>query len=180
MTKTLRQVMWRKLRSTGRKSATNYLSGTTLILTNDSPAQGGAAVPLRSDHPHRHARWGGPGSRPVPGSRSGSLWHLGSSCPDSPRTCLSSPHCRTWRGPRPTTSTGAETPGAAAGGPPDGHGTGGRAPLTWLASMARRAGPRPRLSARERPPPSPAAPAQGLLPAARRDRSAPGAHTPRP
>jgi len=45
------------------------------------PAQDGAAVPLRSDHPHRHARWGGPGSRPVPGSRSGSLWHLGSSCP---------------------------------------------------------------------------------------------------
>src|SRR5215831_5020296 len=31
--KTLRQVMRRKLRSTGRKSATNYLSGTTLILT---------------------------------------------------------------------------------------------------------------------------------------------------
>jgi hypothetical protein len=31
--KTLRQVMWRKLGSTGRKRATNYLSGTTLILT---------------------------------------------------------------------------------------------------------------------------------------------------
>jgi hypothetical protein len=36
MDKTWRQVMWRKLGSTGRKIATNYLSGTTLILTNDS------------------------------------------------------------------------------------------------------------------------------------------------
>jgi hypothetical protein len=35
MDKTLRQVMWRKLGSTGRKIATDYLSGTTLILTND-------------------------------------------------------------------------------------------------------------------------------------------------
>ena len=32
---TLRQVMWRKLGSTGRKIATDYLSGTTFILTND-------------------------------------------------------------------------------------------------------------------------------------------------
>jgi len=35
MAETLRQVMWRKLGSTGRKIATNYLSGTTFILTND-------------------------------------------------------------------------------------------------------------------------------------------------
>jgi hypothetical protein len=35
MDKTLRQVMWRKLGSTGRKIATDYLSGTTFILTND-------------------------------------------------------------------------------------------------------------------------------------------------
>jgi len=31
--------MWRNLRSTGRKRATNYLSGTILILTNDSSAK---------------------------------------------------------------------------------------------------------------------------------------------
>src|SRR5262249_6386967 len=37
--KTLRQVMRRKLRSTGRKSATNYLSGTTLDIIANNPIE---------------------------------------------------------------------------------------------------------------------------------------------
>src|SRR5712691_3725204 len=52
----LRQVMWRKQGSTGRKIATNYLSGTTFILTNDTLHGHAMEVFART---HRHRRQAG-------------------------------------------------------------------------------------------------------------------------